>query len=148
MINASETDQYKFITKISILDAKAVFYPLSYVLQKRDIYFNEDLALIIKPLPEDIKYPGSAKLTDSGQLHDYKIDISINNQMASTQRQLENCARKVIVVLHYNQGKIILGCNEMPLQYLYSDDNTSNPSGDNGFSVTCRGNSYYLKVSL
>jgi hypothetical protein len=30
-------ENYKDITKISILDAKVVFYPLKYVLEKRDI---------------------------------------------------------------------------------------------------------------
>jgi hypothetical protein len=31
----------------------------------------------------------------------------------------------------------------MPLEYLFNDDNTTNPQGDNGFTVTCRGNAYF-----
>jgi hypothetical protein len=34
MINALTSENYKDITKISILDAKVVFYPLKYVLEK------------------------------------------------------------------------------------------------------------------
>lgn len=148
MIHALTSDDYKNINKVSILDAKDVFYPLKYVLQKRDIVFDEDLALVITPLPEDIKYPSSAKITDAGTLRDYKIEISINNQKPETIDQLEKKVnRKVIVVLHHNYGKVILGCNEMPLEYLYHDDNTTNPQSDNGFTVTCRGNAYFLKVS-
>jgi len=149
MINAITSDNYKNITKISILDAKDVFYPQKYVLQKRDITFDEDLALVIKPMIEDVKYPSSSKMTDAGVLRDYKIEISINNQLPETIEQLESLVnRKVIVVLHHNFGKIIIGCNEMPLEYLYNDDNTTNPQADNGFTVTCRGNAYFLKVSL
>lgn len=149
MIQALTSENYKNITKVSIVDAKDVFYPLKYVLQKRDITFDEDLALVIYPIPEDIKYPASSKMTDAGVLRDYKIDISINNQLPETEAQLErHINRLVIVVLHHNYGKIILGCNEMPLEYNYTDDNTTNPQGDNGFSVSCRGNAYFTKVSL
>ena len=149
MIQALTSENYKNITKVSIVDAKDVFYPLKYVLQKRDITFDEDLALVIYPMPEDIKYPASSKMTDAGVLRDYKIDISINNQLPETEAQLErHINRSVIVVLHHNYGKIILGCNEMPLEYNYTDDNTINPQGDNGFSVSCRGNAYFTKVSL
>ncbi|MBC5840767.1 hypothetical protein H8R23_05060 [Flavobacterium sp. F-380] len=149
MIHALTSENYKNITKVSILDAKDVFYPLKYVLQKRDIVFDEDLAVVIKPMLEDIKYPASSKATDAGVLRDYKIEISINNQLPETIEQLERLVnRKVIVVLHHNYGKIILGCNEMPLEYLFNDDNTTNPQGDNGFTVTCRGNAYFLKVSI
>jgi len=149
MIHAITSDDYKNITKVSILDAKSVFYPLKYVLEKRDVVFDEDLAIVIKLLPEDIKYPASAKMTDAGVLRDYKIEISINNQSIETTEQLEQLVnRKVIVVLHHNFGKIIIGCNEMPLEYLYNDDNTVNPQSDNGFTVTCRGNAYFLKVSI
>lgn len=149
MIHALTSENYKNITKVSILDAKDVFYPLKYVLQKRDITFDEDLAIVIKPLPEDIKYPSSSKMTDAGMLKDYKIEIALNNQLFETQERLEMLHnRKVIVVLHHNFGKIILGCNEMPLEYLYNDDNTSNPQGDNGFTINCRGNAYFTKVSI
>lgn len=149
MIHAITSDDYKIINKISILDAKSVFYPLKYVLEKRDISFDEDLALVIIPMIEDIKYPASSKMTDAGVLRDYKIEISINNQKPETEAQLEKLVnRKVIVVLHHNYGKIIIGCNEMPLEYLYNDDNTVNPQSDNGFTVTCRGNAYFLKVSI
>jgi hypothetical protein len=149
MIHAITSDNYKNINKISILDAKTVFYPLKYVLEKRDISFDEDLALVIFPMIEDIKYPASTKMTDAGVLRDYKIEISINNQKPETEAQLESKVnRKVIVVLHHNYGKIIIGCNEMPLEYLYNDDNTVNPQLDNGFTVICRGNAYFLKVSI
>jgi carbamoylphosphate synthase large subunit len=83
------------------LDAKVVFYPLKYVLEKRDI-FDEDLAIIIKLMPEDLKYPASVKMTDAGVLRDYKIEVAINNQHPETIDQLENLVnRKVIVVLQF-----------------------------------------------
>ncbi|MFV5696671.1 hypothetical protein ACM55G_14675 [Flavobacterium sp. LB3P122] len=149
MIHALTPDNYKNITKVSILDARDVFYPFKYVLQKRDIVFDEDLALVIYPMVEDIKYPATSKMTDAGVLRDYKIEISINNQLPETEAQLEaKMNRKVIVILHHNYGKIILGCNEMPLEYIYNDENTTNPQGDNGYVVTCRGNAYFTKVSL
>ncbi|MBC7847244.1 MAG: hypothetical protein H7Y10_12205 [Flavobacterium sp.] len=149
MIHALTSENYKNINKVSILDAKDVFYPLKYVLQKRDIAFDEDLALVIIPLPEDIKYPATSKMTDAGMLKDYKIEISTNNQLPETEAQLEKKVnRKVIVVLHHNYGKIIIGCNEMPLEFLYNDDNSTNPQVDNGYTVSCRGNAYFLKVSL
>lgn len=149
MINALTSENYKNITKVSILESKSVFYPLKYVLQKRDITFDEDLAVVISSLiPEDLKFPSTSKMTDAGMLKDYKIEISINNQNPLTIEGLENLHnRKVIVVLHHAAGRIILGCNEMPLEYLYNDDNTTNPQNDNGFTVTCRGNAYFLKVS-
>jgi hypothetical protein len=149
MIEAITSENYKNITHVSILDTKEVFYPLKYVLEKRDIAFDEDRAIVIKLMSEDIKYPATAKMTDAGVLRDYKIEISINNQSPETIEQLERLVnRKVITVLHHNYGKIIVGCNEMPLEYLYNDDNTVNPQGDNGFTVTCRGNAYFLKVSI
>jgi hypothetical protein len=76
MINALTSENYKDITKISILDAKVVFYPLKYVLEKN---FDEDF-FIIKLMPEDLKYPASVKMTDAGVLRDYKIEVAINNQ--------------------------------------------------------------------
>jgi hypothetical protein len=149
MITALTSENYKNINKVSILDAKDVFYPLKYVLQKRDIAFDEDLALVIIPLPEDIKYSATSKMTDAGTLKDYKIEISINNQLPETEAQLEKKVnRKVIVVLHHNYGKIIIGCNEMPLEFLYNDDNSTNPQVDNGYTVSCRGNAYFTKVSI
>lgn len=147
MITALTSENYKNITKVSILDARDVLYPLKYVLQKRDITFDEDMALVIYPLPEDIKYPATSKMTDAGVLKDYKIEISINNQLPETEAQLERKVnRKVIVVLHHNFGKIIIGCNEMPLEFLYNDDNSTNPQTGNGYTVYCRGNAYFSKV--
>jgi len=147
MITALTSENYKNITKVSILDARDVLYNLKYVLQKRDITFDEDLALVIYPMPEDIKYPATSKMTDAGVLKDYKIEISINNQLPETEAQLECLVnRKVIVVLHHNFGKIIIGCNEMPLEFLYNDDNSTNPQADNGFTIICRGNAYFSKV--
>lgn len=149
MINATTPENYKNITKVSILNAKQVFYPLKYVLEKRDISFDEDLAVVIIPMPEDIKYPASSKMTDAGVLRDYKIEIAINNQLPDTETELARLDnQKVIVVLHHIDGKIIIGCNEMPLEYLYNDDNTTDPKNDNGFTVVCRGNSYFSKVSI
>lgn len=148
MITNDQHDNYKNITKVSILDAKKVFYPLKYVLEKRDILIDEDSALIIKPLPEDIKYPSNTKMVDSGTIWEYKVEISINNQHHLTEAQLMKFTnKKVIVVFHHNDGKIIIGCNEMPLQYLYSEDNTSNPGSYCGYSVELKGNSYFSKVS-
>jgi hypothetical protein len=147
MINALISDDYKNITKISILDAKKVFYPLSYVLQKRTIVFDDDAAIQIIPMLEDVKYPGTVKLSDAGTLREYRIDVSVNAQSPEVTAQLERFInKKVIVVLHHNYGKIIFGCNEHPLSFIFNDDNTTNPSGDNGFSIQCRGNSYFLKV--
>lgn len=149
MIHALTSENYKNITKISILDSKSVFYPQKYVLEKRDISFDEDLAVVILPMLEDVKYPSSSKMTDGGLLRDYKIEIAINNQKPEVQERLELLHnRKVIVVLHHKYGKIIIGCNDMPLEYMYNDDNTSNPLQDNGFTVVCRGNAYFLKVSI
>ncbi|MEN9907159.1 MAG: hypothetical protein RLZZ540_300 [Bacteroidota bacterium] len=149
MIDARVSGNYININSASILDAKKVFYPMKYVLEKRDIVFDDDLAVKIKLLPEDIKFPATSKLTDSGLLRDYKIEISINNQLPETIEKLESLQnRKVLVVLYHPYGKIIFGCNEMPLEYLFNDDNTVNPQQDNGFTVTCRGNAYFLKVSL
>lgn len=149
MIDALTPDDYKNIFKVSILDSKKVFYPLKYVLEKRDITYDDDFALIICPKTDDIKFPSSGKLTDSGILRDYKVELSINNQSDYTQEQLEEFEnKKVIVVFHHPNGKIIIGCNEMPLLFQYDDDNTVSPSGDHGFSISCRGNAYFLKVSL
>lgn len=149
MINALHSDNFLNITKVTILDSKQVFYPMKYVLEKRDIVYDEDLATVITSLiPEDLKYPSTSKMTDAGMLKDYLIDISINNQTAKTVESLEALHnRKVIVLLHHSEGKIIIGCNEMPLEYLYNDDNTTNPQSDNGFSVKCKGTAYFLKVS-
>lgn len=150
MISASTSDDFKNITKVSFLDAKKVFYPLKYVLEKRDVVFDDDQALIITNLvPEDLKYPASVKLTDAGMLRDYKIDVSVYNQSAHTEAQLEDFDhKKVIVVLHHAKGKFIIGCNEMPLTFSFNDDNTTNPALDNGYTIVCRGNAYYLKVSI
>jgi len=149
MINALTPENYKNITKATILDAKTVFYPMKYVLEKRDIVYDEDLAVEIKLLPEDIKYPSSSKMTDSGIIRNYKIELSINNQLPETERELESLQnRKVILVLHHPFGRIIFGCNEMPLDYLFDDENTVDPQKYNGFSVTCSGTAYFLKVSV
>jgi hypothetical protein len=149
MINAINSENYKNITKVSILDSKKVFYPLKYVLEKRDISFDEDQAVVIMPMLEDLKYPATSKMNDGGLIRDYKIEIAINNQSVETEQRLELLHnRKVIVVLHHKYGKIIIGCNEMPLEYIYNDDNSTNPLSDNGFTVVCRGNAYFLKVSI
>lgn len=150
MISASTSENFKNINRVSIIESSKVFYPLKYVLQKRNIEFDDDDALIIENLlPEDLKYPAIIKQTDAGMLREYKIDLSINNQNSHTQEQLEQYdGKNVIVVLHHQSGKIIFGCNEMPLIFYFNDENTSNPSSDNGFTVICSGKSYYLKVSV
>lgn len=149
MIDATTSDNYKNINKVVILDNKKVFYPLKHQLQKRDISYDEDLAVIICPLPEDLKYPVASKVTDAGTIRDCKIEITINNQSSSTQDQLELMTnRKVIVILYYPEGKMIFGCNENPLEFLYNPDNSSKPQEDSGFTVLCRGNTYFTQVSL
>lgn len=149
MITNIFSENYKNIDKISIIDSKKVFYNLQSVLQKRDINFDDEDALIICPLPEDIKYPSSSKIVDSGQLFSYKVDITITNQSSYTESQLYRYLnKKVILILHYREGKIIIGCNENPLQFLFDEDNSTNPTANNGYSVQLAGNTYYGKVNL
>ena len=148
MINNSNSESINFLKKISILDSKKVFYPLRSVLLKKDISFNDDDALIILPLPEDVKFPSTTKITDSGQLFNYKIDITITDQSPQTEEELMKLFnKKVIAVFHYDSGKVIFGCNENPLQFLFNDDNTTNPISTHGFSVVLSGTTYYLKVN-
>gem|GEM_PF-4561623 len=148
-IQAGVSGNYKHLLKVSILDARKVFFPLNYLLQKRDIIFDDDQALIIHPIPEDVKFPGSAKLTDAGTLRTYKIEISINNQDSRIQEQLESLeCRKVIVVFHFIHERMIFGCNEMPMDFSFNEDNSLSPGSDNGFTVLLNGNSYFLKVSV
>ena len=148
MITNQNQESFGPLKKISIIDSKKVFYPLQYVLQKRDISFNDDDALIIIPLPEDVKFPSSAKIIDSGMLFSYKVDITVTDQSTETENQITKLTnKKAIVVFHYHQKKIIIGCNENPLQFLFNDDNTTNPAADNGFSIILTGNTYYLKVN-
>ncbi|WP_417365938.1 hypothetical protein [Flavobacterium beibuense] len=140
-------EDHKLITKVSIIERSKVFYPLRFAIQKRDIIFNEALALTIIPLPDDVNYPASTKSNDAGQLWDYRVQVTTNNQNPVTSAELFRFLnKKVIVVLHHNAGRIILGCNEMPLQFSYSDDNTSNPASTSGFTVECTGNSIIPKV--
>lgn len=150
MIKNLSPENYKNIYKISIIPAKSVNYPLLYVLQKRNIVFDDDQALIIRPLPEDLKYPSNSKMSDSGVFFNYKLAISITDQSPSTEDQLmKHINQKVIVVLHYNnEGRMIIGCNENPLMFLFEDDNSSNPSTNNGYNVECSGNTYFTKVNL
>jgi hypothetical protein len=147
MIDASISEDYKNITRISILDSRKVFYPLSHVLQKCDITFDDAEALLINPMTEDVQYPSSVKLVDSGTIRSYKLEMSINNQLPEVQRKLERFNnKKVIVVFHHYYGKIIFGCNDQPLLFSVKDDNTVNPAANSGFSIECTGNAYYLKV--
>lgn len=150
MINNQHPEFYKNIQKVSIIESKNVLYNLQSVLQKKNIFFDEDSALVIRPLPEDIRYPSNSKMTDGGMIVNYKISFSIIEQSIETEKKLQSYENKrVIVVLHYNNsGKIIIGCNENPLTFLYEDDNTSNPSMNNGFNIECSGNTYFTKVNL
>lgn len=149
MITNIFAENYKHITKVCILDARKVFYNMQCVLQKRDIFFDDDDALIIHPLPEDIKYPSSSKIVDSGHLFSYKSEITIINQDSYTESELARFLnKKVILVFYYKQGKIIIGCNENPLQFMFDEDNSSNPATNNGFTVIISGNTCYGKVNL
>lgn len=150
MIRNMTPENYKNILKISIVPAKSVNYPLQYVLQKRNIVFDNDQALIICPLPEDLTYPSSSKMSDSGMFLNYKIGISITDQSELTEEQLMKFYnQKVIVVLHYNnEGRMIIGCNENPLMFMFEDDNSTNPAKNNGYNVECSGNTYFTKVNL
>ncbi|MFN7013536.1 MAG: hypothetical protein ACK4ON_04595 [Bacteroidia bacterium] len=133
-----------------MIKAKDVLYPFQYVLQKRNIVFDEDFALIIKPLPDDVRYPANAKITDSGQLLTYKVSISINDQNCSNESELMNFInQKVILVFQYlNAGRTIIGCNENALQFLFEDDNASSASQSHGYNIECSGNTYFTKVNL
>ena len=149
MIDNYLEDPFKNITTVSIVDAKKVFYPLRYALQKRDILFDASQCLSANLLPEDLSYPSSAKNTDAGQLLEYKVSFSITNQFKVTESQLqERVNRKVIVVLHYTHGRIILGCNEHPFIFSYSDDNTTSPAGTPGYTIECTGSAIIPKVII
>jgi hypothetical protein len=69
------------------LDAKTVL-PIEICLQKRDIAFDEDLAVVIKPMLEDVSthHPNENDLM-SGYC-EIEIEISINNQLQETIEQL------------------------------------------------------------
>lgn len=147
MIDNNAEDPYKNITGISLIDAKKVFYPLRYALQKREINFDDQHSLYIKVFAEDISYPSTITTTDAGQLLDYSVSFDINNQAAATEQQLlEFINRKVIVVLHYTYGRIILGCNDMPLIFSFNENNTTSPAGTSGYAVECNGKAYTPKV--
>lgn len=147
MINNFPSDVFGLLEKISIVDNKKVFYPYSSVLQKKNIVFDDSDALVIKPLPEDVKFPSSPKIIDSGQLFSYKIDITIVDQLPQTETEIINWLNKrVICIFHFSNKKIIFGCNEQPLQFFFQDDNYILPTNDNGFSIVLSGNTYSLKV--
>lgn len=149
MITNNPSDSFKHITKVSILDSKKAFYPLRYALSKRNITINESECLTVMTLPEDVTYPSTVKTGDNGMLYDYKIGITVTNQDAITEEQLMKFLnKKVIVVLHHAAGRIIFGCNELPLQFIFNDDNATVPSATTGFSIDCRGVSYIPKVNL
>lgn len=148
MITNSNFENFRDLKKIAILNSKNVFYPFSSVLQKKDIIFNDADALIIFPLPEDVKFPSSSKNTDSGMLFNYKVDITVTDQKEHTEEQIVKFMnKKVIIVFFYENGKVIIGCNENPLQFLFNDDNSSVPTSDQGFSITVAGSTYFLKVN-
>jgi hypothetical protein len=147
MITNREPSNTLLITKVAIIDFKKVVYNLQSVLQKKDISFDDDEALIILPMPEDVRFPSSTKITDAGTVWNYKVGISINNQSASTVDQLmAYLNKKVITVLYTKNEKIIIGCNEQPLSFLPEEDNTVRGDQFNGLSVSLSGNTYYNKV--
>ena len=139
-------DNYKHFNKVSFIDRRKVFYPLRFALQHRDINFNEENSLTVLPMPEDVNFPASVKLNDSGTLWEYRVEVTINNQDPVTEKELTAYLnRKVIIVLHHNQGRVILGCNEMPLEFLYEDNNTTNPASVSGYTIQCAGKSLLPK---
>lgn len=150
MIHNSGSDIHKNIEKIFVIKAKDVHYPFQYVLQKRNLVFDENSALVIKPVPDDVRYPANAKITDSGQLFTYKVLISVTDQNCENDNELMNFLnQKVILVFKYlNAGRSIIGCNENPLQFLYEDDNASSASQSHGYNIECSGNTYFTKVNL
>lgn len=150
MIHNNASDIYKNVEKIFIIKAKDVHYPFQYVLQKRNLVFDEDAALIIKPLPEDLRYPANSKITDSGQLTTYKVGISVSDQNCDTESEIMDFInQKVILVFKYlNAGRTIIGCNENPLQFLFEDDNAAGPTQNHGYNIECAGNTYFTKVNL
>jgi hypothetical protein len=150
MILNTTLELYKNIDTIFIIKNKDVFYPLQHVLQKKNIVFDENSALAIKLLPEDMRYPANSKITDSGQITAYKLSLSITDQDKHTEEQLFDCInQKVIVVFKYlNAGRCVVGCNENPLFFLFEDDNASNPIQNHGFNVELTGNTYFTKVNL
>lgn len=147
MIPALNFENYKNITRISILNSRSIFYPIKFVLESRDIAFDENDALTVNPIFDDLKYPATVKLGDAGQLWEYVVQFSINNQSLITRTELQKLInQKVIIVLHHPEGRFIIGCNEFPLTFLFGDDNTTNPASSNGYSIECRGFSYISKV--
>lgn len=142
-------DNFKNVTRVYILDAKKVFYPLRYFLQGRDVRFDilADHVLSVELLPEDIDYPADLKNTDSGYIINYKVAFTINNQSAFTQSKLQGWqGKKVIVVLDYGLGRMIIGSNEMPMRMTYYDENSSSSQKNNTYSVVCTGNTFQPKV--
>jgi hypothetical protein len=147
MITNREPSNTLLITKVAIIDFKKVVYNLQSVLQKKDITFDDDEALIILPLPEDVRFPSSTKITDAGTVWNYKVGININNQAPATVEQvMAYLNRKVIAVLYTKNEKIIVGCNEQPLSFLPEEDNTVRGDQFNGLSISLSGNTYYNKV--
>lgn len=147
MITNSTPSDTLLITKVAIIDFKKVMYNLQSVLQKKDITFDDDDALIIIPLPEDVTFPSSSKITDAGTVWNYKVGIDINNQHPSTVDQVMNYLnKKVICVLYTLNEKIIIGCNEQPLSFLPEENNTVKPEAFHGLTVALSGNTYYNKV--
>lgn len=149
MISNNTSEIFKNVYKIHIIKSKDVFYPLQHVLQKKNLVFDERSVLTIKPLPEDLRYPASSKLTDSGQTTTYKISLSVVDQEPQTEEQLmEYLNQNVILVFDYfNTGRCIIGCNENPLFILLEDNNASSALQDHGFSVEIAGTTYFAKVN-
>lgn len=142
-------DPYKNISKVFILDAKKTFYPLRYFLQGRDLRFDAlaSSVLEVELLPEDIDYPADIKETDAGHLFTYKVGFTVNNQSPHTEASLPSWqGRKVILVLDYGYGRMIIGCNDMPMRLTYNDVNTSNPANNNTYYISCAGNTLKPKV--
>lgn len=147
MISNSTPSDTLLITKVVIIDFKKVMYNLQSVLQKKDISFDDDDALIIIPLPEDVTFPSSSKITDAGTIWNYKIGIDINNQHPNTVEQvMAYLNKRVICVIYTLDQKIIIGCNEQPLSFLPEENNTVKPEAFHGLTVSLSGNTYYNKV--
>lgn len=147
MIRAIQESENLIIDKISIVDAKKVNYTNFHALNKKQIYFDDDVCVSVIPLVEDVRFPSSARLTDSGTLYNYKVEISLNNQNELTISRFENFSnKKVICVMDTNLGRIIIGTNTQPLTFLFDEDNSVKASDFFGSSITLAGNTYYCKV--
>lgn len=140
---------YNNFDKITFINVNKVFYPLNHVLQNKDIFYEDAESLSFQILPDDVDYNSPTKLTDAGQIYDLRVKLDIYNQNKEITDALNSYINtKVIIVLHYATGRMIFGSNDHPLKFSFNPTDTTSPSGSNGYSIDCRGNSYFSKVQL